>query len=206
MTVLTASSGVALGCPVPLIGGKDRNQLEMRASGAPALCCTEPRPTALPPSRRGRATERSEVAPALETKFLPFRVGQRQDSVPCRSFPYAGTTGLVRIARPTGSTAHLLARTGAVSSPAVFPRTPPDRPAVKRPKLSLFAASRFVGDVHGLPRHRVAPRVARRCCCTASRRRFGTPKGDGRLWPNPGGGREIGHFLRFPLERFRHTM
>src|ERR1035437_7177504 len=55
--------------------------------------------------RRGRATERSGVVRALETKFLLFWAGQERDSVPSRSLPFAGTTELVRFAKPTGSTA-----------------------------------------------------------------------------------------------------
>src|ERR1017187_8793361 len=72
-------------------------------------------------SRRGRATERSGVARALETKFLLFRAGQRQDSVPPRGFLLAGTAGRAWFSgRPPSSRARC-----------------PTSPAVKAPELSL---------------------------------------------------------------------
>ena len=89
--------------------------------------------------RRERDTERSGVARALETKFLRFRVRQRQDSVPSRSLPFAGTTGLVRFALPTGSTAQP-ARQDWRGLRRRFPdERRPISPAVKPPELSTSA-------------------------------------------------------------------
>src|ERR1019366_5879621 len=57
-------------------------------------------------------------------------------------------------------------------------------------------------DAPGPPKHRVAPRGERRYRRNASRLQCGTPTAFGRLRPDPGGGREVGHSLWLALGRF----
>src|ERR1035437_484925 len=107
------------------------------------------------PGEEGPRSEAEWPAP-LETKFLLFRAGQRQDGVRSRSFPFAGTTGLVRFARPAGSTAHLPAKTGAVRRPPSSRERRPTSPAVRlRPPLPS-AAGPFAAAAPGPPKHHSA--------------------------------------------------
>ena len=67
---------------------------------------------------------------------------------------------------------------------------------------SLSASSRSAADAPGPPRHHVAPRGERRYRRNASRPQSGSLTACGRLRPDPGGGREVGHFPWHALGRF----
>ena len=67
---------------------------------------------------------------------------------------------------------------------------------------SPSASNRSAADAPGPPKHHVALRGVRRCRRNASHLQSGTPTVCGRLWLDPGGGREIGHFPWLSLGRF----
>src|SRR5450759_929895 len=122
--------------------------------------------------RRERATQRSGVARALETKFLRFWTGQERDGVLVAVLAPRSPQP-VSLASPIQRQRRLqLAGTG-LSSQRRRRRTtvPALLPVRLRRSLRLRvpsppAADTCVTDAHGPPKHRVAPRVARRCCCT----------------------------------------
>src|ERR1035441_4871052 len=171
--------------------------------------------------RRERTTQRSEVVRALETKFLLFAAGQEQDSVlswsPAPRPPQLVSIGCVQ---PTGSAASNLAGPGLRGPGSCLDRrlsrklhcrsTPvlASLPVRLRRSLRLrppspFASSRSAADEPGPPERHMALRGGRRCRRNASRLQSGTPTTRGRLRPDPGGGREVGHFPWHALGRFR---
>src|ERR1017187_4608877 len=166
------------------------------------------------PTPGEKTTKRSEVVRALETKFLLFWAGHKQDNCPAAvtdtSLSTAGVSHFAKPNRYTGSAASNLAGPGLGASGSLpdcrFPSTRHRRRSAARAPRPVRlprslrlqapsppAAGWFVADAPGPPKHRVAPRGERRSRRNASRLRSGTPTGCGRLPRDPGGGCGVGH-------------
>ena len=156
---------------------------------------------------------------ALETKFLLFWAGRGQDTVlprsPAPRPPQPVSLASLRQRRCRRQLGRFWPRRLWSPLPS-FRHAPPSKQP--QPELPLpvrlrrgfrlraplpSASSRSAADVPGPPRHHVAPRGERRCRRSANRLRFGAPTACGRLRPDPGGGREAGHFPWLSLRRFR---
>ena len=156
---------------------------------------------------------------ALETKFLLFWAGRGQDTVlprsPAPRPPQPVSLASLRQRRCRRQLGRFWPRRLWSPLPS-FRHAPPSKQP--QPELPLpvrlrrgfrlraplpSASSRSAADVPGPPKHHVTPRGERRCRRNASRLQSGTPAGCGRLWPHPGGGREVGHVPWLALGRFR---
>ena len=171
-----------------------------------------------PQAGKDHAAQRSGPRPGNEVFALRRRTGTGQCPVVVTGTALS-TPGVFGFALSTGSPASNLGRdwpwrSGSPST-AVFPSKPRRRSTPVRAPLpvrlrrslrlrapSPSASSRFAAHVPGPPKHRVALRGGRRSRCSASHQRSGTPTACGRLRPDPGGGREVGHSLRRASGRF----
>jgi hypothetical protein len=141
------------------------------------------------------------LSPGNEAFALLDKTRTRRCPVAVRSLRWHNRVG--SLARPTRSTAHPPASTGAVRRPPASRERRPTSPAVRLPGLSPSASSRSAADAPGPPRHHVAPRGGRRYRHNASRQQSGTPTACGRHQPDPGVGREVDHYPSLSLGRFR---